>query len=115
MRHQPFLPFYLFTFLPFKKAIEFFTLRSSLLPYKGVSLFYLFTFLLLKALFYLYNAHLLEQTVGVSPAVHEVDHVAHVDAYAASELRVEPDVARERVPVAVEGKTDELALAVEDR
>ena len=51
----------------------------------------------------------------MSPAVHEVDHVAHVDAYAASELRVEPDVARERVPVAVEGKTDELALAVEDR
>ena len=25
-----FLPFYLFTFLPLKKAIEFFTLRSSL-------------------------------------------------------------------------------------
>ena len=85
MRRQPFLPFYLFTFLP------------------------------LKALFYLYNAHLLEQTVGVSPAVHEVDHVAHVDAYKESEHRVEPDVARERVPVAVEGKTDELALAVEDR
>ena len=91
MRRQP--------FLPLKKAIEFFTLHSSLKC--GV--------------FYLYNAHLLEQTVGVSPAVHEVDHVAHVDAYAASELRVEPDVARKRVPVAVEGKTDELALAVEDR
>ena len=26
-------------------AIEFFPLRSSLFPYKGVSLFYLFTFL----------------------------------------------------------------------
>ena len=40
-----FFTFYLFTLLPLKKAIEFFTLRSSLFPYKGVSLFYLFTFL----------------------------------------------------------------------
>ena len=32
-------------------AIEFFTLRSSLFPYKGASLFYLFTFLPLKVPF----------------------------------------------------------------
>ena len=35
-------------FLPLKESIEFFTLRSSLFPSKGVSLFlpfYLFTFL----------------------------------------------------------------------
>ena len=101
-----FLPFYSFTF---KKGYRIFHFSFSPFPLNAASAF--FTFLL----FYLYNAHLLEQTVGVSPAVHEIDHVAHVDAYAASELRVEPDVARERVPVAVEGKTDKLALAVEDR
>ena len=39
-------------FLPLKESIEFFTLRSSLFPSKGVSLFlpfYLFTFLPLKS------------------------------------------------------------------
>ena len=49
----------------------------------------------------------------MSPFVHEVDHVAHVYADAAGELRVEPDVARERIRVAVEGETYELALSVE--
>lgn len=61
------------------------------------------------------HSHLLEQAVGVAPTIHHVEDEADVDADATSEALVEPDVAGERVPVAVEGKTDELALAVEDR
>ena len=92
--------------LPTGERVSSFEIRSRkevcFLP------FYPFTFLPL------FNSHFLEQAVGVSPFVHEVDHVAHVYADAAGELRVEPDVARERIPVAVEGETYELALAVED-
>ena len=92
--------------LPTGERVSSFEIRSRkevcFLP------FYPFTFLPL------FNSHFLEQAVGVSPFVHEVDHVAHVYADAAGELRVEPDVARERIPVAVEGETYELSLAVED-
>ena len=60
----------------------------------------------------LFNTHFFQQTVGVSPLIHEVYHVANVDADATCELAVEPDVRRERVPVAIEGETDEAALAI---
>ncbi len=49
----------------------------------------------------------------MSPAVHHEQHVANVNANAAGELRVEEDVAGERVPVAVEGQSDETVLSVE--
>ena len=41
----------------------------------------------------LLHANLLEQTLCVSPLVHEEEHVADVDADAASQALVEPDVA----------------------
>ncbi len=41
----------------------------------------------------LFCTYLAEQAVGVSPLVHEVDHVADVDADAAAEVLVKPDVA----------------------
>ena len=61
----------------------------------------------------LLHTDLFKQAVGMSPAVHHIEHVAHVDADAACQAGVEVDVAGERVPVAVEGETDEASLSVE--
>ena len=55
----------------------------------------------------------LQQSVGVSPLVHHVEHVTDVDADAACQLRIKEDVAREAVPVAVESQSDEASLSVE--
>ena len=41
------------------------------------------------------DTELLQQTVGMAPAVHEVQHVTHVDIDGASQLAVEEDVAGE--------------------
>ena len=49
----------------------------------------------------------------MAPAIHHEEDVADVDADAAGQLRVEEDVAGERVPVAVEGQANEAVLAVE--
>ena len=57
----------------------------------------------------------LQEAIGVSPLVHQVEHVAHIDTDAACKLAVEVDVRSQAIPVAIEGETDELALAVEDR
>ena len=47
---------------------------------------------LLAFYYILFNTHFFQQTVGVSPLVHEVYHVANVYADATCELAVEPDV-----------------------
>ena len=57
----------------------------------------------------------LQEAIGVSPLVHQVEHVADVYTDAAGQALVEVDVRAEAVPVAVEGKTYQLALAVEHR
>ena len=49
----------------------------------------------------------------MSPLVHHEEHEADIDADAACQLLVEEDVAREAVPVAVEGESDEFTLTVE--
>jgi hypothetical protein len=59
--------------------------------------------------------HLLQQTVGMSPTVHHEEHVADVNTDATSELRVEEDITRERVPVAIESQSDETVLTIEHR
>ena len=57
----------------------------------------------------------LQEAIGVSPLVHQVEHIADVYTDAAGQALVEVDVRAEAVPVAVEGKTNQLALAVEHR
>ena len=59
------------------------------------------------------EAQLADEAVGLAPAVDEVEHEAYVHADAALQVGVEGDVARHGLPVAVEGQSDELALAVE--
>ena len=54
----------------------------------------------------------LQQSVGMSPFVHHEEDVADVDSDATGQLGIEGDVAGERIPVAVEGQTDEAVLAV---
>ena len=39
------------------------------------------------------DSHLLEQTVCMPPLVHEIDYIAHVNADATGEYRIETDVA----------------------
>ena len=51
----------------------------------------------------------------MSPLVHQVEHVADVYTDAAGQALVEVDVRAEAIPVAVEGKTYQFALAVEHR
>ena len=51
----------------------------------------------------------------MSPLIHQVEHIADVHTNAASQALVEVDVRAEAVPVAIEGKTNQLALAVEHR
>mgnify|MGYP004652670155 CR=1 FL=1 len=57
----------------------------------------------------------LQETVGVSPFVHQVEHIADVYTDTASQALVEIDIRAEAVPVAIEGKTYQLTLAVEHR
>ena len=57
----------------------------------------------------------LEQSVGMSPAVHHEEDEADVDADAACQLLVEEDVAGKAVPVAVECQSYQFTLAVEHR
>ena len=47
--------------------------------------------------------------------VHEEEHVADIHADAALEVRLEHHVAGHRLPVAVEGETDQAAVSIEDR
>ena len=49
----------------------------------------------------------------MSPLIHQVEHVANIHTNAASQALVEVDVRAEAVPVAIEGKTNQLTLAVE--
>ena len=51
----------------------------------------------------------------MSPLIHQVEHIANIHTDAASQTLVEVDVRAEAVPVAIEGKTNQLALAVEHR
>ena len=48
------------------------------------------------------NLHLLQQAVGMSPLVHEIEHVADVDTDGASQTAVVIDVGRKAVPVSIE-------------
>ena len=52
---------------------------------------------------------------GAAELVHEEEDVAAVHADAALEVWLEHHVAGHRLPVAVEGQSDELAVGVEDR
>ena len=63
----------------------------------------------------LFGIDFLEQSVGMSPLVHHIEYEAYVDADAACKTMVEIDVGGKTVPVAVEGKTYEVAVAVEHR
>ena len=50
----------------------------------------------------------------MTPAVHHEEDEAYVDIDGACQITVEEDIAGQRVPVAIEGQTDEFALAIED-
>ena len=47
------------------------------------------------------------------PLIHHKEHVTDVYADAASKERIEKNVARKTIPVAIEGQTDKSALAIE--
>lgn len=49
------------------------------------------------------------------PFIHHIEHEAHVDIDGTSQLTVEEDIARQTVPVAVEGKTEQFSLIIKDR
>ena len=51
--------------------------------------------------------------IGLTPFLHEPEHETDVDADATLEVAVEADVAREGIPVAVEGQTYEFTLTIE--
>ena len=51
----------------------------------------------------------------MTPFIDHVYDIADVDADAAGQARVEVDVGRETVPVAIESEADELSFAIEDR
>ena len=51
----------------------------------------------------------------MTPLIHQVEHVADVHTDAASQALVEVDVRAEAVPVAIEGKTNQLTLTIEHR
>ena len=51
----------------------------------------------------------------MSPLIHQVEHVANIHTNAASQALVEVDVRAEAVPVAIEGKTNQLTLTIEHR
>ena len=59
--------------------------------------------------------NLLDESVGMSPLVHQVEHVSDINTDTACEFVVEEDIARQTIPVAVECKSDEFALSVEYR
>ena len=54
-----------------------------------------------------------QQSVCVPPLVHEIKDVADIYTDASCQSLVEVDVGAEAVPVAVEGETDQLSLAIE--
>ena len=59
------------------------------------------------------QTHFLHQAVGMSPFIHHEEHVTNVYADAPSKMRIEKDVARQTIPVTIEGQTDKFALAIE--
>lgn len=56
---------------------------------------------------------LLYQVVGMPPAVDDKEHEADIHTYTALQGRVEADVARHGIPVAVKGQADEFTAPVE--
>lgn len=56
---------------------------------------------------------LLYQVVGMPPAVDDKEHEADIHTYTALQGRVETDVARHGIPVAVKGQADEFTAPVE--
>ena len=62
----------------------------------------------------LFGINLFNQSVCMSPTVHHEQHVADIDIDGTCQLTVEEDVAGQWVPVAVEGQTQQFALAIED-
>ena len=49
----------------------------------------------------------------MSPFIHHEEHVTNVYTDATSQMRVEKDVARQAIPVAIEGQTNKFAFAIE--
>ena len=56
---------------------------------------------------------LLYQIAGMPPAVDDKEHETDIHTYTALQGRVEADVARHGIPVAVKGQADELTAPVE--
>ncbi len=63
----------------------------------------------------LLHSQFLQQSLGVAPAVHHVDHVADVYADGAGQHAVEEDIRGQGVPVAVECEANQSALTIEER
>ena len=63
--------------------------------------------------FCLFGCYLLQQAVGMAPFVDHEQHIADVYTNATGQTRVEIDVRREAVPVAIESKSDETSPSVE--
>ena len=58
---------------------------------------------------------LLDKVLGLTPLVYHKKYKADIDTYATLQRAVETDIARHRLPVAIEGQTNQLALAIEHR
>ena len=61
-----------------------------------------------------YNRHLVDGISGAAIKVADEQDIADVDADAALQGRVETEVARQAFDVAVEGKSHEFSLSIED-
>ena len=55
----------------------------------------------------------LDKVLGLTPLVYHKKYKADIDTYATLQRAVETDIARHRLPVAIEGQAYQLALAIE--
>ena len=61
------------------------------------------------------DVHFLQQIASSAKLVHQEQNVADVHTDATLQVRLEHDVAGHALPVAVEGKADQLTVRIEDR
>ena len=62
-----------------------------------------------------YNRHFVDEVTAIAQLVDDEEDVADVYCDTTLEVVVEVDVATERFPVAVEGTTNQFAIAVDNR
>ena len=61
----------------------------------------------------LFHSHFLQKAVGVTPFVHQEEHVSYVHSNATRKVLIKEYVTRQAVPIAVEGEAQQFSLSIE--